>query len=225
MSPSTASQPPTVDAAPSPVARRSRGATWRDPRLVVGVALVTLSVVTGAVLLSDADDTVGVWAARRDLDEGAAVAAGDLVRREVQFADSTDADRYLGADSGLPGGLTVSRAVGAGELVPRAALGGDSPASFVEVPVPVAPEAVPAGLRPGAVVDVWVTPEEAAGAAPRAVRVLEGVRVVAVPAAGSSLAPSAGRQVVVGVGADQESRLEEGLALLSTGSVLLTRRG
>ena len=38
----------------------------------------------------------------------------DLVRREVRFADQDAADAYLSADSPLPSGATLARAVGAG---------------------------------------------------------------------------------------------------------------
>ena len=46
--------------------------------------------------------------------------------------------------------------------------------------------------------------------------------VLSVPRTGSSLGPTATRQVIVGVGADQQSRLPTSLATLAGGSVLLT---
>jgi len=91
-------------------------------------------------------------------------------------------------------------------------------------------EAVPLTLRVGAVVDVWVTPDRATdassagdgAAAPRSELVFDDVAVLSVPRTGSSLGPTATRQVIVGVGRDQQSRLPTALAALAGGTVLLT---
>jgi hypothetical protein len=163
------------------------------------------------------------------MNAGESVSADDLVRRDVRFADQPDADAYLSADTPLPSGATLARAVGAGEMVPQGALGAGSQA-LTEVPLSVDSEAVPSTLRVGAVVDVWVTPDRAADAsgpvdgsdAPRSVLVFDDVAVLSVPRSGSSLGPTATRQVIVGVGEDQQSRLPTSLAALAAGSVLLT---
>lgn len=75
-----------------------------------------------------------------------------------------------------------------------------------------------------------MTPDRAADAsgpvagsdAPRSVLVFDDVAVLEVPRRGSSLGPTATRQVIVGVGEDQQSRLPTSLAALAGGSVLLT---
>jgi hypothetical protein len=59
----------------------------------------------------------------------------------------------------------------------------------------------------------------------RAVRVLDDVVVVAVPASDSSLAPSSTRQVIVGVDERAADRLDRTLALTTTGTVVLTTQG
>lgn len=221
----------TTSALPSsPAATRATRARWRDPRMAVGVVLVAACALLGATFLGGADDTVGVWAARRAMNPGEAVSADDLVRREVRFTDQRDADTYLSADAPPAPGATLSRAVGGGELVPRDALGAGDSQSLIEVPLSVDSEAVPSTLRVGAVVDVWVTPDRAADVsgpadgsdAPRSVLVFDDVAVLSVPRAGSSLGPTATRQVIVGVGEDQQSRLPTSLAALANGSVLLT---
>ena len=201
--------------------------------MAVGVILVAGCALLGAMLLGGSDDTVGVWAARRAMNAGESVSAEDLVRRDVRFADQHDADAYLSADTPLPSGATLARAVGAGEMVPRGALGAAGSQALTEVPLSVDSEAVPSTLRVGAVVDVWVTPDRAADAsgppdgsdvsdAPRSVLVFDDVAVLSVPRSGSSLGPTATRQVIVGVGEDQQSRLPTSLAALAGGSVLLT---
>jgi hypothetical protein len=198
--------------------------------MAVGVILVAACALLGATLLGGSDDTVGVWAARRAMNAGEPVSAADLVRRDVRFADQHDADAYLSADTPLPSGATLARALGAGEMVPRGALGAAGSQALTEVPLSVDSEAVPGTLRVGAVVDVWVTPDRATDAsgpvdgsdAPRSVLVFDDVAVLSVPRSGSSLGPTATRQVIVGVGEDQRSRLPTSLAALAAGSVLLT---
>ena len=212
----------------SPAAVRAGHPRWRDPRLVVGIAVVAVCTLLGARLVGGADDTVGVWSARAALSAGEPVVAADLVRREVRFADQDAADAYLSADSPLPSGARLAHAVGAGELVPRGALGGAGSASLTEVPLSVAADAVPSTLRVGTVVDVWVTPDAAAedpgAGAARAALVFDDVAVISVPRTGSSLGPSATRQVIVGIDEDQQARLPLSLAALAGGTVLLTAR-
>lgn len=195
----------------------------------MGVALVAVCALLGARLLGGADDTVGVWAVRNALEPGQGVGASDLVRREVGFAGAGTADAYLSADTALPDGSTASRAVGAGELLPRAALGTAGTGSLTEVPLSVETEAAPSTLRVGTMVDVWVTPDAAVtdadastGPAPRSVLVFDDVAVLSVPRTSTSLGPTATRQVIVGIGEDQQGRLPTSLAALAAGSVLLT---
>lgn len=212
----------------SPRATRHRGGAWRDPRLLVGVVLIAASGLAGAVVLSG-DETVDVWAARTGASAGEPVAVDTLVRREVRFADQADANRYVSADQPFPAGATFVRDVGAGELVPRAAVTTDAAAPVLEVPLRVTGEAVPSSVRTGSRVDVWVTPgPEAAlegGADARTARiVLEDVAVLAVSRAGSALGPAAERQVIVGLEETREAELADALGEMATGSVVLVRR-
>jgi hypothetical protein len=210
----------------SPVARRHDRAVWRDPRLIIGIVLVAGSVLLGARLLAHADDSVSVWALRHDLAKGARVGSDDVVPRHVRFFDAADADRYVSAAASVPASSVVTRDLGAGELLPRAALGSAAAHHVVEVPFSVATDAVPASVRPGAVVDVWVTPKASATdtGPQRAVRVFDDVTVVAVPAAGSSLGPTSSRQVVVAVPPGKETALPAALSRAATGTVVLVKQ-
>lgn len=211
----------------SPRATRHRASAWRDPRLLVGVVLVAGSGLLGATLLAG-DATVAVWATRDALAEGEPVRADALVRREVRFSDQSDADRYLAAADTLPGGATLSRDVGAGELLPRAAIAQDQEAPVVELPLRVAAEAVPATVRTGSVVDVWVTPSPDRAATidgdAAARLVLSDVRVLAVSRGGGALGAAAERQVIVGLDQAQEPDLAGALAEMAAGDVVLVRK-
>lgn len=135
---------------PGPVPRRVRAPRWFDLRLVLGVLLVLGSVLIGARVLSSADATVPVWAAAGDLAAGTVLAADDLVAVDVRLDDA--AGGYLSTGT-RPSGRTLARAVGKGELVPRAALAG--PPSLVQLALPVQAGYVPPGLTRGQVIDVY----------------------------------------------------------------------
>lgn len=221
-------QTPTPVAA-SPQASRARHQPWRDPRLVIGLLLVAGSVLVGAKLLAGADDSVAVWATRSAMSAGRTLGPDDLVRRRVRFESQSEADRYVSAATAPAPGTVLRRDVGAGELLPRAAVTGRSSTDLVEVPLSVPSDGVPATVRVGSVVDVWVAPDRttvpAGGTASgRAVLVFDDVAVVAAPRAATALGPTATRQVIIGVDGSERSDLARALARLSGGSVLLTRQ-
>jgi hypothetical protein len=222
--PTTGRTGPTDPAGPSPAALRSSASRWRDPRLLVGLVVVAVCTLLGARLLAGADDTVAVWAARDALGRGQQVTADLVVRRQVRFQDQADADRYLSANTVLAAGAVVSRPVGAGELLPRAALGRSHDSPTTQVPLSVPADALPATVRAGSSVDVWVTPQRPAGAGPASARsrlLFDDVTVVAVPDENGSLGPATTRQVIVGVPTGT-TRLAASIAALSAGDVLLT---
>jgi hypothetical protein len=220
------SRDPLEPAVASPQARRRSSSTWRDPRLVVGIVIVAVSVLLGARVFGAADDTTGVWALRAGMSSGTSIEAADLVRRDIGFSDSADADRYLPADTGIPAGATLRRDVGAGELLPRAALGHGGQQAAVEVPLSIDSASVSATVGAGSVVDVWVAPAKDVGRSRGSVAelVFDDVTVVSAPPTGGSLGPSATRQVIVGVGPAQEANLPAALAKLSTGTIVVTEQ-
>ena len=208
-----------------PPATRSRPPGWRNPRLLLGLVLVAASVLVGARLVASADDSVAVWALAHDLPAGSSVSAGDLERRRVRFPDAATADAYLSADRAVPDGATLGRDVAAGDLLPRSALARTAGPALVEVPVSVASDDLPATVRQGSHVDVWVTPKVSAvqGGRPTAAKVLDDVVVVAVPAPADRLAPEATRQVIVGVPPSRATSLPTALGSMSDGHVVVAR--
>lgn len=148
-----------ADVAPGPVPRRTRPPRWLDLRLLLGVLLVLGSVLLGARVVSAADATVPVWAAAGDLAAGTALTTEDLVPVDVRLDSSASA--YL-ATGTRPAGRTLSRAVRAGELVPRSAL--EEPAELVQVALPVQAGFVPPSLQRGQLVDIYAMADPAAGA-------------------------------------------------------------
>ncbi len=176
----------------TPTATRLGRPRWRDTRLLVGVLLVLLSVVLGAKVVAEADDTVSVWAVTTDLAPDSVLTAEDLRRVAVRLDDSLGS--YVRADGDVPVGYVVRRDLRPGELLPAAAIARDDLADRRRVTVTV-DEAVAKGLRRNAVVDVYVVPDDTPGAkSPRAARlVLERVTVARDPAGDRGLGGGRGQ--------------------------------
>lgn len=144
---------------PSPQADRVRSPSWLDTRLVLGVALVLISVLLGARTLSGADDAQLVWSASRDLAAGTVLAEDDLTLAKARLFGTSG--RYLAGSK--PVGYLVRRSVSASELVPVDALVAPGPTSSRrEVTVPVLAGHLPPDLRRGEQVDLYVTPDDKA---------------------------------------------------------------
>lgn len=205
-------------------ATRSSAPGWRDPRLWVGVALVAGCVVAGARVVGGADDTTQVWALGTDLAPGEEVAPEDLVARRVRFAEPAALERYLPVEEPLPAALALDRAVAAGELLPRAALGDAAAADVVEVPLAVPPGQVPPSVDRGDVVDVWVAASAEEPGAPARL-VLDDVAVVDAPPLAESFGATGERQLVLAVDQQQADVLPRALGAAAAGAVTITRQG
>lgn len=136
-----------------PVARRIRRPSWRDPRLGVGVLLVAGSVALGAWAVQDAAGTVQVYAARETLPTGSPLTEDAVVVLDARVPT----EAYLPVADGLPPDAVLTRTVGAGELVPAAAVGSAADVAVRPVVVPVG-GALPSQVGAGTRVDLWATP-------------------------------------------------------------------
>ncbi|MEJ5866137.1 hypothetical protein WDV85_00110 [Pseudokineococcus sp. 5B2Z-1] len=185
-------------------ARRVALPSWRDPRLVVGVLLVLAAVVAGARLVASADRTVPVFAAAEALTPGERVGADQLQVVRLRLDGGGGAAAYLSAARPPEGELVALRGVGAGELVPAAALGDPGVLDVRPVGVPVE-GALPADLVPGALVDVWVTAVDlgSPGALLEPRRVVVAAPVSEVDAGPGALGSAATTTVQVLVGTDE----------------------
>lgn len=204
-------------------ATRYRVAGWRDPRLGIGIAMVAVSVLLGSLLFAHADDTVEVWGVVRDLPAGSTVHPGDLEPRRIRLADG-EPSIYLQVGGSGPTGRRLARPIGAGELLPAAALADSGAQSGVLVPLEVGDSDLPRSVETGSIVDVWVTPKDAAGSKSFASRVLSAVRVVAAPDQQDALAPQSTRSVVVLVASSSErTALAEVIGRIAADRVILTQ--
>ena len=207
-----------------PAASRTTSPGWRDPRLWIGVALVTGSVVAGARILAGADDMTAVWSASSDLVAGQTLTADDLTVTRVRFDDDADQERYLPVDDELPAALTLTRPLATGELVPAGALGEQPDDDTVAVSIAVAAEHVPTDLVRGSRVDVWVIGEDRRSRA-AAELVLGDVLILDAPLVSDSFASATSRQLVLAVPHDDEESLGQVLAASADNRVRVVGRG
>lgn len=126
-----------------------------DPRLAIGIALVVASVAGVVGIVAAADDGVEVYAAPEALIVGERVTADQLEVRTVGLR--TGAERYL-TPAQLPAeGVLVARTVGAGELVPIAAVGDERGARSTTMVVSLTTP-LGATVRSGDTLDLWSAP-------------------------------------------------------------------
>jgi hypothetical protein len=206
--------------APSAPAQRSRKPRWKDGRLVLGVLLVATTALAGAKLLSSADDTTAIWAAKHELKVGSPLTDDDLTTVRVRFTSSDDSSRYLSADADLTG-LVVDRTVGVGEFIPKDAAVAESDRSRTELPLSVATGYLPSDTAAGDVVDVWVVPKAEGQPAES---LWTGVRVLQVDSVKGVAGGSARRQVTVDLQQNDLAGIPAALTALGTGEPTLIRK-
>lgn len=157
---------------PSPAVRSS---PRLDPRLLVGLALVAASVAAVVGIVTAADEGEDVLAAPTLLTAGEVLTIDDLEVRRVALG--IEGHGYL-TPADLPaGGLVVTRTIGAGELVPRAAVGDARGPSATTVVVALS-TALGATVRPGDALDLWSAPALDAGRFGAPVVIASGTQLV-----------------------------------------------
>ena len=209
----------------APAAVRATRPGWRDPRLWVGILIVAVSVVAGSRLLAAADDTVTVWAAARDMGAGDTVTEGDLVVRRLRFGDTAGLDHYFAASATLPADLQLLRGIGAGELLPRTAVGPVGDDGLVQLPVAVDAELVPPSVAAGSVVDIYVLSSGGGRCASRCDPVLQGVTVVSASSVDEGFGAPGQRRLVLGVDDGDAGDYFEAYGSVDSPIVTVVRRG
>lgn len=196
----------------------------------IGVAIVAASILVGARVLASADDTVAVWALADDVSTGEVLTDGDLVTQRVRFADDQALERYFAVDEALPADGRLLRALGSGELLPRAALGSVETQDTAEISLAVGPLLIPPAVVAGSVVDVYVSERGVAAESdgrqgPAAAEPALGeVSVVEAPAADETFAASGDRQVVLAVPTEDVGAFYGRLNALGDPVVTIVRR-
>ncbi len=127
---------------------------WLDPRLVIGAALVVVSIVGVWLVVQASSRSTTVWIASETLLPGDVVGSDDVEALELRMEGAADA--YLVGDA-TPEGLVVVSPIGAGEALPLSALGDADSVDLATVVVAL-DGGLPSTVEQGSVVDVWAAP-------------------------------------------------------------------
>ncbi|RDV09550.1 hypothetical protein DXK94_11505 [Arthrobacter sp. RT-1] len=142
----------------SVTAARLKRPSWRDPRLLMGILLVLVSVAGVVFLVNSADWTTEVYAARDGIGVGEALTAENVVRAKVRLGETEQ--HYIPVESGLPEGVVAVQRIAKDQLVPRASLGEVDQLDRKPVALTI-DETLPSQAVEGARVDVWVAQPDA----------------------------------------------------------------
>lgn len=130
-----------------------------DGRMLLGIALVAVSIIGGLLLWGSASDTAAVVVANKDMPQGHVIQAGDLSTTELRAEGGLSSLLIPQAEVGSLVGRTLGTRVVAGEPVIRPDLssGPVIGAGEVAITIPVNADSVYPGLRPGDAVTVLGT--------------------------------------------------------------------
>ncbi|MFC7580183.1 hypothetical protein ACFQWG_02965 [Schaalia naturae] len=177
-----------------------RGA-WRDPRFVVGIVLIAVSVLGCVTLVSQARGGTPLYQTTRAVPAGEPLDATNtrIVRARAE------SDAYL-VEGSLGAGDVAARSLGAGELVPAVAVAAGDDVDHRRLVVTVS-GGLPDSAGPGAALELWFVPG-APGAAPAreadpAPRLVsDAVTLVRADAPSAGLGATAGTRLEVRVPVD-----------------------
>ncbi|MET1053343.1 MAG: SAF domain-containing protein [Mycetocola sp.] len=193
------------------MARRPRRIGF-DPRLVIGVTLILGSIVGVWGVVQAADTSSPVLVASSTLSVGDTVTSSDLTVAHLRLDAS--GEHYLTAVPAA--GLTVTRTIFAGELVPRSAVRTDAEVEVSAIVVPSA-LALAASVETGSLVDVWAAEQQDDGSFAPPTVIVSDVSVVRVVEEQGLVAAGSGERVEVLVPTGRVAAL---LAALSDDSAI-----
>lgn len=139
---------------------RFRKPSWRDPRLLVGLLLVLLSVLGVILLVAAANRNEPYYTAATDLAVGQRVTAEDLTTVDAHLQETSS--QYIPGVQPLHEDAVVTQRVPRGQLVPAASIGTADHLDRTSVGIALQTP-LPSQADPGAHVDVWVAKPKPSG--------------------------------------------------------------
>ena len=189
-----------------PEARRLARVGWLNGRTVLGLLIFTAALFGGQRVMQNAENTVSVWTAARDVPEGAVLTGSDLRVADVRLPGDLLAG-YALATTQLEGAV-ATRSVAAGEMFSTAWVASDAELeSGRAISIPLQPEhAVGGVLRAGDRIDILAT-FEAGRPSARTVVLAEAVEVTDVTRPDGFIEGAGALGVTVSVDAAGSARL------------------
>lgn len=142
----------------------ARRPAWRDPRLIVGLALIAVSIILTTSIVSAARGGATVYRATQ------AILPGDVLGSHNIAPTRLDVDTsvYATADALAPG-ATVSEEVAAGEILRVSSIADTSAATARRLVITVS-DSLPASVQAGDQLDLWSVQQSGQGAVHLGVR-------------------------------------------------------
>ena len=168
-------------------AARLKRPSWKDPRLLVGVLLVLVSIAGVVFLVGSADRTTEVYAARDGIAVGERLTPENVVRARVRLGDTEQ--HYITAEEGLPQDVVAMQRIAKDQLVPRASLGEVDRLDRKPVALTI-DQTLPSQAVAGARVDVWVAQPDAKNGFSEPKLLLPGAEITEVATGSTALGSS-----------------------------------
>ena len=171
----------------SATAPRLKRPSWKDPRLLVGVLLVLVSVAGVTFLVGSADRTTEVFAAKDGIGVGERLTPENVIRAKVRLGDTEQ--HYITVADGLPQDVVAVQRIGKDQLVPRASVGSADRLDRKPVALNIA-QTLPSQATAGARVDVWVAQPDAKNGFSEPKLILPGAEIAEVTTGSTALGSS-----------------------------------
>lgn len=182
---------PVVTVKRSVVARKRPG-VWRDPRFVVGVVLIVVSVLVCTLLVTRARGGSQHYEVTRQVAVGETLDGTNTRAAEARISSGA----YLPYGE-LPEGAVATRSMDVGELLARAAVSARADVDFRRLMVSVS-SGLPDSASPGTVLELWFVPTSRVGGEREAPRlVASDVTLVRVAEATGGIVSQGGTRIEV----------------------------
>lgn len=139
------------------VSARFQRPGFKDPRLLIGLLLIAVSIVAVIGILRLGNKTAPYYKANRDISVGEKISAGDYSLIDVRLADAENL--YVSEQQGIPEGAVATSRIASGQLLPSASISTQNTDGRRLATVTV-DSAYASTLTAGTQVDVWVSAKQ-----------------------------------------------------------------
>ncbi|WP_346844402.1 flagella basal body P-ring formation protein FlgA [uncultured Rothia sp.] len=152
--------PKKNSSAPSVIAERMHKPGWKDPKLLMGLLLIVISLVAVVGVINATNKTQTYYVANRDISVGDSVEPSDLKVVEVRLGEADGL--YLAASEELNQSIHAKQHIQKGELISANALQEPDEQGRCQVAI-VLDSTVASSFSAGDYADIWVSHQEENG--------------------------------------------------------------
>jgi hypothetical protein len=128
----------------------------KNSRLILGISVLLVAILTAGLISKEANRTVQVWAANSNLSPGTYITEQDIKTTSVLLPEASK--NYISIKAQIIG-ATVLTKISAGDLIPISSVSAaDNAINQRFVPIAVAQTDLPLNLTRGDVIDLYAVP-------------------------------------------------------------------